>query len=223
MADKIPDLHAQVRTGTGKGAARQARRSGDVPGIVYGGGTDPQAIALNFNDLLTRLRKGRFMSTLFNLKVEGQDDVRVICRGVQRDVVKDLPIHIDLMRLKRTSRVNIFVPVEFANRDTCPGLKAGGVLNVVRNEIELNVLAGEIPDQIDVDLSTLEMGETVSISDVTLPEGATPVISDRDFTIATITAPRAITADDEEDEAPEADEVPTTEMGPPDGEEASDE
>ena len=210
MADKIPDLHAEVRAGTGKGAARQARRNGDVPGIVYGGGADPLPININFNKLLTRLRKGRFMSTLFNLKVEGHDDVRVICRGVQRDVVKDLPTHIDLMRLKRTSRVNIFVPVEFLNQDTSVGLKRGGVLTVVRNEVELNVLAGDIPDQIEVDLAEVQIGDTISISAVTLPEGAKPVI-DRDFVIANISAPRALASDDEDEGEGEvaADEVPT--------------
>ena len=211
MAGKIPDLEATVRAGTGKGAARQARRDGLVPGVVYGGGQDPIAINIPFNYLLTRLRKGGFMSTLHNLKVEGQEDVRVICRGVQRDVVKDLPTHIDLMRLKRTSRVKIFIPVEFLNQDTCPGVKKGGVLTVVRNEVELEVLAGDIPEHITVDLAGVEIGDTISISSVTLPEGATPVITDRDFVIANVTAPRALLADDEDDaEEVAADEVPTT-------------
>ena len=198
------------RAGTGKGAARQARRDGDVPGIVYGGGADPQAISIPFNYLLTKLRKGGFMSTLHNLKIEGQDDVRVICRGVQRDVVKDLPTHIDLMRLKRTSRVKIFIPVEFLNADTCPGVKKGGVLTVVRNEVELDVLAGDIPESIEVDLAAVEIGDTISISSVTLPEGATPAITDRDFVIANVAAPRALLADDDDSgEDVAADDVPT--------------
>ncbi|WP_296428122.1 50S ribosomal protein L25/general stress protein Ctc [Yoonia sp.] len=209
MAGEIPDLVATVRTGTGKGAARQARRNGDVPGIVYGGGTDPVALNIPFNYLLKLLRKGRFMSTLFNLKVEGQDDVRVICRGVQRHVVKDLPTHIDLMRLKRTSRVKIFIPVEFANADTCPGVKKGGVLTVVRNEVEMDVLAGDIPDHITVDLANVQMGDVIHISEVTLPEGAKAVI-DRDFVIANISAPRALLSSDGDDEDVAADEVPTT-------------
>ena len=209
MAGKIPDLNAKVRAGTGKGAARQARRDGDVPGIVYGGGVDPQSISIPFNYHLTKLRKGGFMSTLHNLKIEGEEDVRVICRGVQRDVVKDLPTHIDLMRLKRTSRVKIFIPVEFLNQDTCVGIKAGGVLTVVRNDVELEVLAGDIPDSITVDLAEVQIGDTVSISDVTLPEGAVPAITDRDFVIANITAPRALVADDDDEEEVAADEVPT--------------
>ena len=204
MADKIPDLNATVRAGTGKGAARSARRNGDVPGIVYGGGADPQPININYNALLKRLKAGRFMSTLFNLKVEGQEDVRVICRGVQRHVVKDLPTHIDLMRLKRTSRVSLFIPVEFENHKESPGLKQGGVLTVVRNEVELNVLAGEIPDELVIDMTGREIGDTINISDVALPEGAKPTI-DRDFVIANISAPRAVLSDDvEEGEAAEA-------------------
>ena len=191
MAREIPDLIATVRTGTGKGAARQARRNGDVPGVVYGGGADPIAINMNFNKLLQKLRAGRFMSTLFNLKVEGHDDVRVICRGVQRDVVKDLPVHIDFMRLKRTSRVNVFVHVDFENHKASPGIKKGGVLTVVRAEVELNVLAGDIPDHITVDLTGREVGDVIHINDVALPSGVKPTI-DRNFVIANISAPSGL-------------------------------
>ena len=122
MAGKIPDLIASERTGTGKGAARQARREGLVPGIVYGGGRDPLPINIPFNVLMKHLKRGRFLSTLFNLKVEGHDDVRVICRSVQRDVVKDLPTHVDLMRLRRTSKVRLYIHVNFEGEDACPGL-----------------------------------------------------------------------------------------------------
>ena len=204
MAREIPDLIATERTGTGKGAARQARRDGLVPGIVYGGGADPLPINLNYNKLLQKLKQGRFLSTLFNLQVEGQEDVRVICRGVQRDVVKDLPTHIDFMRLKRTSRVNLFVHVEFENHKAAPGIKKGGVLTVVRSEVELNVVAGDIPEQIVVDLTGKEIGDVIHISDVTLPEGVKPTI-DRDFVIANISAPSGLVAagDDEEEEAAE--------------------
>ena len=152
------------------------------------------------------------MSTLFNLKVEGQEDVRVICRGVPRDVVKDLPRHIDLMRLKRTSRVKLFIPVEFVNAETCPGLKKGGTLTVVRNEVELDVLAGDIPDHLTIDLASHEMGDTIHISEVTMPEGAKSVI-DRDFVIANIAAPRTMAADDDEEgtEDAAAEEAPAEE------------
>nr|WP_108721647.1 50S ribosomal protein L25/general stress protein Ctc [Neptunicoccus sediminis] len=203
MMAEMPNIIATPRTGTGKGAARQARRDGLVPGVVYGGGEEPIAINVKFNELLKQLKAGRFLSTLFNLKVEGQEDVRVICRNVQRDVVKDLPVHLDLMRLRRTSRVNLFVPVEFINEETSVGLKRGGVLTVVRNEIELKVTAGNIPDAIEIDLADLDVGDIVHISDVTLPEGSRPMITDRDFVIANISAPSSLkSADDEaEDEA----------------------
>ncbi len=209
MAGKIPDLHADIRTGTGKGAARSARRAGNVPGIVYGGDADPLPISIPFNPLLTRLRAGRFMSTLFNLKIEGQEDVRVICRNVQRDVVKDLPTHLDLLRLKRTSKIALFLTVEFVNEDAAPGIKKGGVLTVVRPEIELLVTAGDIPEHIVVDLSGLEVGDTVTISSIDLPKGVKPTI-DRDFVIANISAPSSLrSADDEDEEEVAADDVPT--------------
>jgi large subunit ribosomal protein L25 len=207
MAGEIPDLIAEARTGTGKGAARQARREGKVPGIVYGGGVDPLPIQIPFNALVKRLKDGRFLSTLFNLKVEGQEDVRVICRSVQRDVVKDLPTHLDLMRLRRTSKVNLFIPVEFVGHDDAPGLKRGGVLTVVRPEVELIVTAGDIPDHITADLSGRNIGDVIHISDITLPEGAKPTI-DRDFVIANITAPSGLVSADNaaEDEEGEADD-----------------
>ena len=200
MAGKIPDLIATVRTGTGKGAARQARRDGLVPGVVYGGGTDPLPINVPFNVLLKRLKEGRFLSTLFNLKVDGHDDVRVICRNVQRDIVKDLPTHLDLMRLHRNTRINLFIPVEFINEDISVGLKHGGVVTTVRSEVELVVTADNIPSSIIVDLANIDIGDIVHISDVTLPEGARPSITDRDFVIANISAPSSLKSEEEEEE-----------------------
>ena len=198
MAKEIPDLVAEVRTGTGKGAARQARRENLVPGVVYGGGVDPQPINIKYNYLLKKLKAGRFLSTLFNLKVEGQEDVRVICRGVQRDVVKDLPTHVDLMRLRRTSRINLFIHVEFINHDKAPGLKRGGTLTVVRPEVELEVTAGDIPSQIVVDLEGKNIGDVIHINDVTLPEGVKATI-DRNFVIANVAAPSGLRSADNED------------------------
>ena len=198
MAKEIPDLVAEARAGTGKGAARQARREGKVPGIVYGDGKDPQPIALDFNYLLTRLRAGRFLSTLWNLKVDGQDDVRVVCRGVQRDVVKDLPTHIDFMRLHRDTRVNLFIHVNFENHEASPGLKRGGTLVVVRPEVELVVTASDIPDHITVDLTGKQIGDSIHIEDVKLPKGVKPTI-DRNFVIANIAAPSGLRSSDNED------------------------
>ncbi|MDR5653317.1 50S ribosomal protein L25/general stress protein Ctc [Ruixingdingia sedimenti] len=198
MAREIPDLVAEVRTGTGKGAARQARREGNVPGVIYGGGKDPLAININYNYLLKRLKAGRFLSTLFNLKVEGQPDVHVVCRGVQRDVVKDLPTHIDFMRLHDDSRINLFIHVEFVNHDAAPGLKRGGTLTVVRPEVELEVTASDIPSHITVDLAGKTFGDVIHINDVVLPAGAKPTI-DRNFVIANITAPTGLAAAAEEE------------------------
>ena len=208
MAGEIPDLNALVRTGTGKGAARQARRDGLVPGIVYGGGTDPLPINIPYNVLFKKLKDGRFLSTLYNMKVEGEDDVRVICRNVQRDVVKDLPTHVDFMRLKRTTKINLFIPVEVTGEDECPGIRKGGLLTMVRPEVELIVTAGDIPESIAISVAGLEVGDTITIADVDLPSGAKPTI-DRDFVIANISAPSALASasgDDEDGEATEGDE-----------------
>ena len=204
MAGEIPDLVALERTGTGKGAARQTRREGMVPGIVFGGDKEPLPIKLPFNELFKRLKDGRFKSTLFNMKVEGQEDVRVICRDVQRDVVKDLPTHVDFMRLRRTTKINLYIPVEFVGEEAAPGIKKGGMLTVVRPEVELIVTAGDIPEKITVDLTGLNIGDIVHISDVTLPEGAKPTI-DRDFVIANISAPSGLSSSDDEGEGEEAD------------------
>ena len=203
MAKEIPDLVAEARAGTGKGAARQARRDGKVPGIVYGDGKEPSPIQIEFNSLLTKLRAGRFMSTLWNLKVDGQDDVRVVCRGVQRDVVKDLPTHIDFMRLHRNTRVNLFIHVTFENHEKAPGLKRGGTLVVVRPEVELMVTASEIPDHITVDLTGREIGDSIHINDIELPAGVKPTI-DRNFVIANIAAPSGLRSADNEEAAAEA-------------------
>jgi len=203
MAD-TPVIEAMARTGTGKGAARSARREGLVPGVIYGGGEDPQTINIKHNVLLKALKAGKFMSTLVNLKVDGQDN-RVICRAVQKDVVKDLPTHADFLRLSARSRINLYIPVDFINEEECPGLKKGGVLTVVRNEVELKVTAGDIPEQLVVDLTGLDVGDTINISNINLPKGTRPMITGRDFVIANISAPSSLKSADDEaaDEAGE--------------------
>ena len=197
MAREILDLHAEVRAGTGKGAARQARRDGFVPGVVYGDNTAPQAIQIPYYALLKRLKAGRFLSSLFNLKVEGMDDVHVICRGVQRDVVRDLPTHVDLMRLHDENRINLFIHVDFVNHEASPGLKRGGTLTVVRSEVELEVLAGDIPDHITVDLTGRKIGDVIHINDIELPKGSKPTIA-RNFVVANVAAPAGYVETDEE-------------------------
>jgi large subunit ribosomal protein L25 len=196
MAREIPDLIAEARMGTGKGAARQSRRDGFVPGVVYGDNVAPMAIKMNYNALLKRLRQGRFMSTLFNLKVAGQTDVHVVCRGVQRDTVKDLPTHIDFMRLHDDSRINLFIHVDFINHEASPGLKRGGTLTVVRSDVELEVLASDIPDHITVDLTGRKIGDVIHIGDIALPDGVKPTIA-RNFVVANVAAPAGYVETDE--------------------------
>ena len=173
-----------------------------MPGIVYGDGKEPTPIQLEFNSLLTKLRAGRFLSTLWNLKIEGQDDVRVVCRGVQRDVVKDLPTHIDFMRLHQNTRVNLFIHVNFENHEASPGLKRGGTLVVVRPEVELVVTASDIPDHITVDLTGRQIGDSIHINDIVLPNGVKPTI-DRNFVIANIAAPSGLRSEENADEVAE--------------------
>jgi len=206
MAKEIPDLVAEVRAGTGKGAARQARRDNLVPAVVYGGGAEPVALTMKYHYLLKHLKAGRFLSTLFNLKVEGHKDVRVICRDVQRDVVRDTPLHVDFMRLRANSRIGLFIHVDFINHEQAPGLKKGGTLVVVRNEVELDVNASDIPDHITVDLAGLEVGDVIHIQDITLPKGAKPTV-DRNFVIANISAPSSLRSAGDDSSEDEADET----------------
>ncbi len=202
---EMPILEATLREGTGKGAARAARRAGLVPGVIYGGGKDPVSINVKHNVLLKKLKAGRFLSTLINVQVDGKDN-RVICRGVQRDVVRDLPTHVDFLRLSARSRISLYIPVEFINEDKAPGIKKGGTLVAVRQEVELKVTAGDIPEKITVDLTGLEIGDVIHISNVDLPKGAEPTITNRDFVIGNISAPSGLRAaeDEEEGEAEEA-------------------
>ena len=192
-------LDAVARPGTGKGAARSARREGYVPGVVYGGGTEPVAINVKRNELIKELKAGKFLARLIDLRVDGEE-TRVICRGVQRDVVKDLPIHVDFLRLSERSRISLYIPVEFINRERSPGLKRGGVLTVVRPEVELVVTAGEIPEKLVVDLTGTNINDTIHISNIELPPGARPTITDRDFVIANIQAPSGLKASEDEEE-----------------------
>jgi large subunit ribosomal protein L25 len=206
-------LNATARAGTGKGAARAARRENLVPGIVYGGGEEPTAINIKFHELFKMLKAGGFLSSLLTLMIDGKEQ-RVICRGVQRDVVKDLPLHVDFLRLSSKSRINLMIPVHFLNEEVSVGLKKGGTLVAVRNEVELKVTAGDIPEFLEVDLADVDIGDTIHMSDITLPKGTRPMIMDRDFVIANIGASKTVDLDDEDDaEEAEAttEEAPTEE------------
>jgi large subunit ribosomal protein L25 len=184
MAELI-ELKATAREGTGKLANRALRAQKMVPGVVYGGEKDPANVALEYKLVWQNYQTGHFLSTVFLLDVDGKKE-RVIPRDVQVDPVRDFPIHVDFLRVSKTSRIDVMVPVHFVNEDASPGLKRGGVLNIVRHEVEFSCAAESIPESITVDLTGLEIGDSVHISSVKLPEGVTPVIADRDFTIATI-------------------------------------
>ncbi len=189
MAEAKP-LAATVRSGTGKGAARSVRREGRIPAVIYGGGENAEPIALDYRDLNRLIYAGHFLTTIYEIDVGGRKQ-RVIPRDYQLDPIKDLPLHIDFLRLKPGTTLRVDVPVHFINQDVSPGLKKGGTLNIVRHVIEMRVPADAIPESITVDLSKVDMAESVHISAVTLPEGCRPTITDRDFTVATIVPPIA--------------------------------
>ena len=196
MADNL-SLSATVRESIGKGAAREARRNNLVPGVVYGGSEEPLNINVKFNELLKKLNAGRFMSTLINLTVEGKS-MQVICRDIQKHIVKDLPTHLDFMRLSKTARIKLFIPVIFNNQDICKGIKRGGVLTVVRPEVELMVNAMEIPSALEVDIKDFEVGDTITISNIVLPTGTETTIKGRDFVVANIQAPSGLKSSENE-------------------------
>lgn len=184
MAEAI-ELKATPRERRGKGGPRTLRREGRVPGIVYGDGREPESISVDYKTLYLQHQTGHFLSTIFMLDVDGKK-TRVIPRDVQVDPVRDFPIHVDFMRISKDAEVTVDVPVHVVNEATSPGLKRGGVLNLVRHEIELRCKADSIPEQIEIDLAGLDIGDAVHISDIKLPAGARPVITDRDFTVLTI-------------------------------------
>jgi large subunit ribosomal protein L25 len=184
MAELI-ELKATAREGTGKLANRALRAQKMVPGVVYGGEQGPSNVALEYKLIWLHYQTGHFLSTVYLLDVDGKKE-RVIPRDVQVDPVRDFPIHVDFMRVSRSSRITVEVPVQFINEDASPGLKRGGVLNIVRHAVELSCPADAIPDRITVDLTGLAIGDSIHISVIKLPEGITPTITDRDFTIATI-------------------------------------
>ena len=181
---ELTELKATAREGTGKLANRALRAQKMVPGVVYGGETAPANVTLEYKSVFQHYQTGHFLSTVYLLDVDGKKE-RVIPRDVQVDPVRDFPIHVDFMRVSRTSRIDVDIPVQFINEEASPGLKRGGVLNIVRHSIEFTCPADAIPEKITVDLTGLDIGDSLHISAVTLPAGITPTI-DRDFTIATI-------------------------------------
>jgi large subunit ribosomal protein L25 len=184
MAEAI-ELKGWARSRSGKGGSRAERREGRIPGTLYGDKKDPETISVDYRAINQQLQTGHFQSTIFVLDVEGKK-TRVIPRAVQLDPVRDFPIHVDFLRLGKDALVTVDVPVRFLNEGASPGLKRGGVLNIVRHEIPVRCPADAIPDHFEVDLTGLEIGDSVHISALKLPEGVRPTITERDFTVATI-------------------------------------
>ncbi|MCC6737386.1 MAG: 50S ribosomal protein L25/general stress protein Ctc [Bauldia sp.] len=182
------ELTASVREKSGKGSARAVRREGMIPGVVYGGDEAPVSIKLSHRDLAFKLMGGGFMTTVVTLDVDGKK-VRAIPRDYQLDPVRDTPLHVDFLRVTKDSVVTVDVPVRFINEAASPGIKRGGVLNIVRHTVEVLCPVDAIPNEFVADLTGLDINDSLHISKITLPEGVRPTIRDRDFTIATIAAP----------------------------------
>ncbi len=215
MSDIV--LPVDVRENTGTGAARAVRREGKVPGTLYGGKLGPVAIAVRDNVLRKAINTGKFLSHMVTLEHDGKKQ-SVIPKDVQFDPVSDVPLHIDLFRVDADSIIDVEVSVVFLGEEKSPGLKRGGALNVVRHSVELSCPAGSIPESIEIDISAMEIGDPVHISEVTLPDGITPTI-DRDFTIATLMGARVeIEPEEEEDDVEGEDGEEGAEAAGEDGE-----
>ncbi len=195
-------LNAQLRDRVGKGASRELRRNKMVPAVIYGDNKDPLPIALDAKEMTTRLHAGGFTITLFDIEVDG-DSHRVLAKDYQLDPVKDTIQHIDFFRITKGATLVVEIPVHFVNEDESPGITRGGVLNIVRHTIEVECRASAIPEAIIGDLTGLDIGDSLNISGITLPEGVKPTIEDRDFTIATIAAPAVLGEEPTDEDTPE--------------------
>lgn len=189
----VKQIQAVARDRVGKGAARAVRRQGQVPAVIYGGGEAPTPIALDFNETKQMIFAGHFLTTIFEIDVEGQK-TRAIPRDYHLDPVKDFPIHVDFLRLAEGQSIKVTVPVHVVGQDASPGLKRGGTLQVVEHAIELLVPVDAIPDSVDVSIAALDIGGTLHLSDVTLPQGA-KAVGQSDVTLVTVVAPSGMEED----------------------------
>jgi large subunit ribosomal protein L25 len=198
MSDALT-LPAEARDRAGKGASRALRRSGRVPAVVYGGKEEPLGIHVEEKELVRQLGTGHFFNSIVMVEVGGKQ-VRTLPKDVAFHPVSDRPLHVDFLRLAKDAKVEVAVPVTFVNEDDSPGLRRGGVLNIVRHEIELVCDADKIPGDIAIDVTGLDVGDSIHISHVNLPAGSVSAITDRDYTIATIVAPSALKAEEGDNE-----------------------
>lgn len=210
---EVTSVVAELRDRAGKGAARATRRAGRVPAVIYGNKQDALMISLEPIQLMKELNSGYFYTRIYEVEA-GDKKERVLPRDVQFHPVTDAPLHVDFMRFGPKTKFNVEVSVEFINEEECPGLKQGGVLNVVRYSVELRCSPDAIPESITADLTGYEIGDSLHISEIELPDGITPTITDRDFTVATIAAPTVVVDEDPTDE----DGIMPSEDGEVDGE-----
>ncbi len=216
-------MTAELRERAGKGAARAVRRAGRVPGVIYGNKQEPVLISLDPIELTKEIRTGGFFTRIYEVAVGGET-YRVLARDLQQHPINDMPTHVDFMRFSAKTRLAVEVAVEFINEDQCPGLIEGGVLNVVRHAVELRCQPDNIPEGLVADLAGKSIGDSIHISEISLPDGVEPTITDRDFTVATIAAPTIFTeAEDEDGEEGEGEEgeAAAAEGGDEGGEEKS--
>ena len=210
MSHESYELKAEAREGVGKGSARLVRRNGKIPAVIYGDKQPPLPIAVDYKELYYKIHGGGFMTTIATIDVDGMK-VQVLPKDYQLDPVRDVPLHVDFLRVGKDTIVTVSIPVHFENEEKSPGIKRGGVLNVVRHEVEFTVPANAIPEFITVDLAGLEIGASVHISHIKLPDGVKPVIQDRDFTVATVAGSSAMKPEPEEGAEVEAEEEETEE------------
>ena len=210
MSDQLT-ISAEPRERAGKGASRALRREGRVPAVIYGDKKEAQAIHVEARALNKLLGTGHFMNSLVEVDVNGVK-TRTLPKDVAFDPVTDRPLHVDFFRLAKGAKVQVNIPVVFINEEASPGLKRGGVMNVVRHELDLMCDADHIPDQIEIDVTGLEIGDSIHISHITLPEGSESAITDRDFTIAGVTAPSALKSSDDASEDGDVEETEVTEQ-----------
>jgi large subunit ribosomal protein L25 len=213
MSDQLT-LAAETRDRGGKGASRELRRNGRVPAVIYGNKQEPLSIHVEERALVKLLMTGHFMNSVVMIDAGKGAAVRTLPKDVAFDVVTDRPIHVDFLRISEHATVHVSVPVVFTDEEAAPGIKKGGVLNIVRHELELVVDAADIPSEISISLKGLEVGDSIHISNVTLPKGAASAIDDRDFTIATVVAPSALKSSEGDTEAAVAEEAPADAEAP---------
>ncbi len=204
-------LKAEARDRAGKGSSRALRRSGKIPAVIYGDKKAPLSIALPYKEVHLRIQSGGFMTTIATIEVGGEK-IQVLPKDYQLDPVRDFTMHVDFLRVGKNTIVTVEIPVHFVNEEECPGIRRGGVLNIVRHTVEVHCPANDIPEAIIADLTGLDLNDGIHISGVTLPEGVVPTITDRDFTIATIAAPAGLKSEGAEEEG-EEEEIETEVIG----------